>query len=216
MKKIITITIFVLSAALVLAGCSSTKSKKTSIEDYKMMDGEGATAFSSYKKVNPVVDLSSLELVSEADPDTETERHTAETTAKVYSKNSTNASVIGEYETDDEVWVIEKLTGTNWYKVLYNGRVAYVQTAVLEVKEDFANSYNNFIGYVAEDDETSEHDETKAAEDSTTSEDRETEGNTGGADEPTEGGSEADEPTAAPAEPEPEPAEPAGDTGEED
>ena len=193
MNKKLSVAIVALSAVFALTGCSGKTNKKATIEDYEKVDSSSAVSFTSYKKVNSMTDLTGLVLTAEADPNDETERHTAETTANIYSQNNTGSSVIGEYKTDDEVLVLEKMTGTNWYKVVYNGRVAYVQTAVLEVNEDFANSYNNYIGYEYEGDEVAEHDETRAAD-----QDWDDTGETSGGEDATEApGSEQSEETSA-------------------
>lgn len=60
----------------------------------------------------------------------ETERRTVKA-ADIYNQPSTDASVLGKVSRRDVVLVIGLAEDEGWYKIDYNGRVAYIQTDVL-------------------------------------------------------------------------------------
>lgn len=81
-----------------------------------------------------------LDFEAEADGTETATTQTVSSEAQIYNKPSGDASVLATLASGTSISVLGQVDGGQWVKVVYNGRVAYVQASVLGTDNDTTNN----------------------------------------------------------------------------
>lgn len=161
-RKVIRILILGISVVC-LSGCTKNNNQEDIL--YKEIDKSGAFKFNiqpvetAYEKIESVPEIPSYAVDNlEAPSSVELTEHTMSRRTYVYNKPDDTSSQLGRLEWGDTIQVIEATADAEWYKISYNGRVAYVTASnVRKEAEDNTATVIPVILPTVSDDTSAEH-----------------------------------------------------------
>lgn len=126
------IIVTLLSLGCILSGCGSEAKKENYITP-EGLDGVSAIFITAdqLSAETPEEEERVINVISEATGDEETTARSILQAADIYNHPSSDASKLGTVSRGSTIPVIGLLEGGEWYKVNYNGRVAYIAASAV-------------------------------------------------------------------------------------
>lgn len=139
LKKYISVAAL-LAAGLMLSGCGAAEAETAQPVRVEGLDALAAVFVTpepsaAPEQMNPSEEQGITVEAEAMGNEPETERKTVKA-SDIYNQPETDAAVLGSVASGSVVSVIGLAEDEDWYKIDYNGRVAYIQANVLEVPVD--------------------------------------------------------------------------------